>query len=153
MMVRVLQFALLAATAAVPAQAQSSAEDDVRQVVQKLFDGMRARDTVALRMVFDSGARLVTTSNQGGQPTVRVTPIDDFIQIIVTAAPGQVLDEQLQETEVKVADNLAVVWTKYRFYVGAEFSHCGVDAFQLAKTAGGWKLIALADTHRPPDQC
>jgi hypothetical protein len=37
--------------------------------------------------------------------------------------------------EVQIDDNLAAVWTEYEFYVGKNFSHCGVNAFQLVKNA------------------
>jgi hypothetical protein len=36
----------------------------------------------------------------------------------------------------------------YNFYVGSRLDHCGEDAFQLARTPGGWKIIAIADTQR-----
>ena len=36
-----------------------------------------------------------------------------------------------------MSDRLATVWVKYAFYAGGEFSHCGVDAFQLFKV-GRW---------------
>lgn len=129
------------------------AEQEVRAVVSKLFDSMRSRDTAALRVVFDSGARLITTSNRNGVPQIDITPISEFIRITATAVPGQLLDERISNTEVKVADNLAMVWTEYRFYVGERFSHCGVDTFQLAKGPDGWSIIALADTRRLPPQC
>ena len=32
--------------------------------------------------------------------------------------------------------------------MGKRFSHCGVDAFQLVKTAAGWKIFQLSDTRR-----
>ena len=31
---------------------------------------------------------------------------------------------------------------------GEQFSHCGVDAFQLAKYQEGWKVVTLADTRQ-----
>ena len=149
--------ALLLATALTLLKAQApaagSGEQEVRAVVTRMFDAMRARDTATLRTVFDSGARLIGTTNRNGTPVVEVTPIGTFIGIIATAAPGQLLDERLMNTEVKVSDNLATVWTDYRFYVGERFSHCGVDSFQLAKGADGWRIIALADTQRPAAQC
>jgi hypothetical protein len=133
--------------------AAGTAEQEVRAVVAKLFDSMRARDTAALRTVFDSGARLVTTRTRNGAPEVDVTPINQFIQITATAVPGQLLDERISNTEVKVSDNLAVVWTEYKFFVGERFSHCGVDSFQLARGTSGWRIIALADTQKPAAQC
>ena len=147
--------ALLLTTMIVPLAAQDPAtsEQEVRQTVTRLFDAMRARDTAALRAVFDSNARLVTTFNRNGIPVTDATPANDFIRVVATAAPGQLLDERISDTEIDVEDNLASVWTKYKFYVGTQFSHCGVDAMQLAKTTEGWKIIALADTRRQAAQC
>ena len=148
--------ALLLTLGLVAGQAQApanSAEQDVRAVIGKMFDAMRARDTAAFRAQFDSGARLIATSNRSGSPEVEITAIGTFIGLVATAAPGQLLDERLTNTEVKISDNLASVWTEYKFYVGERFSHCGVDNFQLAKGADGWKIYALADTRRPASQC
>ena len=47
---------------------------------------------------------------------------------------------------VQIRDNLATVWVKYAFYLDGEFLHCGVDAFMLARTNDGWKIVSLADT-------
>jgi hypothetical protein len=49
---------------------------------------------------------------------------------------------------VHVDGPLAVVWTDYAFFAGQKFSHCGVDAFQLARTPAGWRIVALADTRK-----
>ena len=42
----------------------------------------------------------------------------------------------------------ATIWAEYDFYLGDQFSHCGVDVMWLAKLATGWKIIALSDTRR-----
>jgi hypothetical protein len=63
------------------------------------------------------------------------------------AAP-QVWDERLGATTVHVDGPLAVVWAEYSFYAGTKFSHCGVNAFQLVKTADGWRILALTDTRQ-----
>ena len=130
------------------AQASGAAEQEVMAVVNKLFDGMRTRDTAAMRSVFDSSARLVTTATRDGQRVVRSTKIADFISIIGRAPVADTLNETIYDTEVRVSDNLATVWTAYDFRVNSRFSHCGYDAFQLARTPEGWKIIALADTQR-----
>ncbi len=49
---------------------------------------------------------------------------------------------------VRIRDNLATMWIEYAFFRGEQMSHCGEDAFQLARTEEGWKIIALADTQR-----
>jgi len=139
----------------VPAVAQDAAAQKaaVMAAVQKLFDGMRARDTVALAQVLDSSARLVTTFGANGVPDMDVTAVPVFIHIVATAQPGQLLDERIDTPVIELEDNLASVWVKYRFYIGERFSHCGLDAMQLARTINGWQIIALADTRRMPAEC
>jgi hypothetical protein len=36
----------------------------------------------------------------------------------------------------------------YSFFAGPRFSHCGIDAFQLFRGPGGWKIFQLTDTRR-----
>jgi hypothetical protein len=140
--------ALSTAAPSAKAQPSSNAEQEVLAVVNKVFDGMRTRDTAAMRSAFDTAARLVTTSNRDGEPTVRSTKISDFIAIIGRAPVTDTLKETIHDTEVRVDDNLATVWTAYDFHVNSRFSHCGYDSFQLTRTAAGWKIIAIADTQR-----
>lgn len=59
-----------------------------------------------------------------------------------------VWDERIWDTQVRIDGNLASVWTKYAFYLGPQFSHCGIDHFLLFRRAEGWKIIHLADTRR-----
>jgi hypothetical protein len=114
-----------------------------------MFDAMRARDTAALRSVFDTSARLMTAGvSREGKAVLRVTPIDRFIQGIAGAPAGTLLDERIFDVEVRQDANLATVWTRYNFYAGEQFSHCGFDAFQLFKSEQGWRIIAIADTQR-----
>ncbi len=48
---------------------------------------------------------------------------------------------------------MATLWAPYDFYRGLEFSHCGTDAFQLAKTPEGWKVVLVSYTVRMPPDC
>jgi hypothetical protein len=132
---------------------QSGDEAEVRQAVTRLFDAMRARDTAALTRLLDSAGRLVTTFSEGGVPDMDVTSVRQFIDLTARVAPGKLLDERIETPEIRIEDNLATVWVKYRFYVDTTFSHCGIDAMQLAKTTNGWQIIALADTRRQGERC
>lgn len=132
--------------ARVPGQAPAP-DTAVLATVMRLFDAMRARDTVALRAVFDSGARLVSAGlTREGAPVLQVTTIDEFVRAI--GGLTIVADERLFDPEVRQDGGLATVWTRYAFYADAQFSHCGVDAIQLGRTAAGWRILALADTRR-----
>ncbi|MFQ5690525.1 MAG: nuclear transport factor 2 family protein [Gemmatimonadota bacterium] len=124
-------------------------EEEVLSVVRALFDAMRARDSAAVRAVFNEDARLVTTIDRAGVPAVRLSTIDGFVEVIASATAD--LDERIRDPEVRIDDDLATVWTPYAFFLDGEFSHCGVDAFLLTRTRDGWKIVHIADTRRRAD--
>ncbi|MEX1055128.1 MAG: nuclear transport factor 2 family protein [Rhodothermales bacterium] len=142
---RLLLLALTLVLAA-PAAAQSP-EDDARAVIDRMFDGMRSGDSTMVRSVFHSDARLMTTFTREGKPMLQTGSIDGFVKAVGTPH-DEVWDERIWDVEINVDDNLASAWMKYAFYLGNTFSHCGVNAFQLAKTESGWKVIQVADTRR-----
>lgn len=127
--------------------AAQSPEREVRAVVQRLFDGMRAGDSAAVRSVFDSTARFRSAIVRDGNPVLQTATVDGFVRAIGTPHDS-IWDERIWDVEVRVDGNLASVWTKYAFYVGPRFSHCGVDHFLLFQRPDGWKIIHLADTRR-----
>ena len=132
-----------------PATPAQQPDPEIRRTVDRMFDAMRSRDTAALRAVFDTSARLMTTAtSRDGKPVLRITPIDRFIQAIAGAPAGLKLDERIFDVEVRQSDILATVWTRYSFFEGEQLSHCGYDAFQLFKSAQGWRIIAIADSYR-----
>ena len=118
-------------------------------VVTRLFDAMRAGDTAAVRATFAPGTALQSALvGRDGVPVVRATAIDDFVKSIGARPAGTVLDERLRNPVVHVDGPLAQVWVEYGFFVSGTFSHCGVDAFTLAKGSAGWRIIAIADTRQ-----
>lgn len=133
--------------AAVPGRAQTP-DQDVLAVIRRVFDGMRAGDSAMARLAFDASARLVGVSyDSAGTPRVSVDEIDRFLAA-VGRPRTEVWDERIWDTEVRVDGGLASVWTKYAFYRGDQFSHCGVDLFDLVRRPDGWKIVHLADTRR-----
>ena len=140
---------MLTVFAPLPLAAQD--EEAAVALVHRLFDAMRAKDTTAARGVFHPEARLQSVApGPDGTTTVRTTSIDAFIGAIGGATVH--LDERIWDVEVRLDGGLATVWTPYAFYADGTFSHCGVDAFQLAHTGDGWKILQVADT-RQRDGC
>lgn len=126
-------------------------EDDetaVREVVDRLFDAMRAGDSAGVRAVFHPQARLISVFERDGQPQIHVEDsMEGFIAAVGTPH-DEVWDERIWDVEVRIDGRLATVWAEYAFYVGDRLSHCGVDAFQLARGEEGWHIIQGADTRR-----
>ena len=127
--------------------AESDAEAAVRAAIADLFDGMRAADTTAMRATLHPAARLATTAAPDGSG-YQESPISAFLAA-VAGAPVD-LDERLTDDyPVQVDGPLATAWTPYAFYAGGQFSHCGVNAFTLAETPDGWRIVHIMDTRRP----
>ncbi len=117
------------------------------QAVQALFDGMRARDSAAIRATLHPEARLLTAATDStGSPVVESTPIADFLRAIAQAK--SVPDERISDPVVQVDDGLATVWARYAFYAGERFSHCGIDTFDLVLTPDGWRIVQIVDTRK-----
>ena len=143
--------AALAALAPAAARAQSP-EAEVRQAVTRLFDAMRTGDSAAVRALFHPQALLGTALVREGRAEFRVDTLDGFVKA-VGAPHAEPWDERLTRVTVSLDGPLAAVWADYEFWAGPTFSHCGVDAFQLASTAAGWKIVALTDTRRRGTDC
>ncbi len=134
------------------AYSQQAEEAAIKKTIITLFDGMRKADTAMLKSTFAKGMVLQSIANKKDGTTAVVTEnIEDFAKSI--AAPHtQVYDERVTFNDIKIDGSLASVWAPYKFYLGTTFSHCGVDVFQLMKTAAGWKIIYIVDTRRK-DNC
>jgi hypothetical protein len=129
-----------------PALAQADREREVLAVVQRLFDGMRARDSAIVRSVFHPEARFASVAVRGDTTRVVIEPVHGFVAAV--GRGGEPWDERLTSTEVRVDDTIASVWAAYDFYAGERFHHCGVDSIELLRTDAGWKITQLADTRR-----
>ena len=124
-----------------PASAQT-AEEEVLGVVSTLFEGMRTRDADLLRSLFHPDALMTGTGLRDGSYQVTMDPPDGWIASISSYSGGEI-DERFYDPKVEVSGPLASVWTEYDLFVGGEFRHCGVDAFHLARTDDGWKIVAV----------
>lgn len=138
----VLLPALLSGTAAA-----QSAEDQVRAVVERLFDGMREGDSTQVRLVFHPEARMLSVNMQEEPPTLQRGNVDAFVDAVGTPHE-EVWDEKIWDVEIHIDGPLATAWMNYAFYLDDERSHCGVNAFQLFRGEEGWQIIQLTDTRR-----
>lgn len=134
-------------------QAQNHSEKAlVEAQIHTLFDGMKLSDSAKVRSVFHTEASLFSTRfDEAGNSILTRINLDRFI-LSIGENHSRVFDERLTKIDVSIDDNLAIAWTPYLFYLDDEFSHCGVNAFQLVKIDEVWKIIHLVDTRRK-DNC
>ena len=143
----------LAALVAVALLAASGVEtqvDEERAVIeatQAMFDAMEALDPVAFRDSMVPEGFLLAV----GFETTRRTTRDEFATRL--ADQTRPMHERMWDPEVRIDGPVATLWAPYDFYSAVEFSHCGTDAFQLAKTPEGWKVVLVSYTVQMPPAC
>ncbi|MBE9585743.1 nuclear transport factor 2 family protein [Mucilaginibacter sp. JRF] len=131
---------------------QQTETDAVKKTINTLFTAMKKGDSTLLRSAFHNNMVLQTVAaKKDGTQELITEKTDEFLKAVGTPHSG-VWDERITFGDIKVDDRLASVWTTYKFYVSDKFSHCGVNFFQLMKTAEGWKIIYIVDTRRK-DNC
>jgi hypothetical protein len=138
---------LLVFSAFVPVKSQTP-EDSVKAAVNNLFIAMKNSDGIMLRSCFgDSAVLQALSKDKAGNLLVKNESVKDFANSISTMPKGA-LDERITFDMIKIDGPLASVWTPYSFYYNGKFSHCGVNSFQLLRTASGWKIQYIIDTRR-----
>ncbi|MCA0931896.1 nuclear transport factor 2 family protein [Lutimonas saemankumensis] len=122
---------------------------EILNVIEKLFDGMREGDSSKVASVFDKEVSMLTSyTNKEGKKIISKGDLSRFLTAIGTPHE-KVWDEKIWNTQIMIDGGIAQVWTDYAFYVGTDFSHCGVDAFHLVRRGeSGWKIVHLMDTRK-----
>lgn len=127
---------------------QLTDEEQIKAVIDQLFDGMREIDSVKIRAVVYPNATLKTTFiDKKGTPRLVSDSMEKFIKS-AGSEHEKTYDEKIWSYDIKIDGTMATAWTEYSFYLDKELLHCGVNAFELFKSADGWKIIGITDTRR-----
>jgi len=145
----ILFFLLLTTGYAVKAQ---TATDSVKATINQLFAAMRNADSASIVNCFAEKNTLQTlVRDKDGNMQTKTDLVTDFGRNI-SKLQKNAADERIEFGAIHIDGPLASVWTPYKFYFNGNFSHCGVNSFQLLRTKDGWKIIYLVDTRRK-DAC
>ena len=127
-------------------------EDSIKAVINTMFTAMKNADGEMLKSTFSDSIVFQSISrDKAGATVVRNESPTGFIKQISKATPGS-LDERITFETIKIDGPLAFAWTPYSFYYNNNFSHCGVNSFQLVRFGGVWKIQYIIDTRRK-DNC
>jgi hypothetical protein len=125
-----------------------STEDSVKAVVNALFEGMKNADAEKIRSCFGDSAILQTIGRtKDGKTVVRNEKVSEFAEYVSKQEKG-VADERITFETIKIDGAMAIAWTPYQFYYKGQYSHQGVNMFQLVNYNGTWKIHFLIDTRR-----
>lgn len=140
-------YASLFAASTTRASSTSHEVTAVLDVVQTFFDTMESRDEEAARAILDPEGSFVSVRQQDGRQVVRRSSLSQYLDSLTDGEVTRL--ERMWEPQVLIRGPIAIVWTQYDFYRDGEFSHCGVDAFQLVKGERGWIINGGTYTVEP----
>ena len=116
-----------------------------KQVIQNMFHAMQQADTTLLKTCFSDKVIFQTILNKPEGTIIKTESINDFIQSVGKQTPNA-LDERIEFGAIQLDPLMATVWTPYTFYFKGQYSHKGINSFQLVKFKEGWKIQYLIDT-------
>lgn len=134
----------LGATTEIAAQAE---RDAVLGTLNAFLDAMRQKDTLAMAAHTDTLTRMTLLRPGPNGTRVVVLRGSDFIKL--ASNPNQpALDEPIRNPVVQIDGDLATVWAEYQVRREGRVTHCGYDAFHLARLSGKWKILNISDTFK-----
>jgi hypothetical protein len=143
--------AALVASLSLAGPVRSEAQDAKAEVVATIKDfmrGLKIRDTALVAAQIDSLTRFTLIRPGPSGSRIVVARGTDFIRMAGrTDQPP--LDEPTRNPVVQIDGDLASVWTEYQVRRDGKVTHCGYDAFHLARLGGKWKIINVSDSFRP----
>ncbi|SDS22991.1 nuclear transport factor 2 family protein [Christiangramia echinicola] len=118
-----------------------------KKLVVDFFEAFHAQDTIKLKSFALDGIKMQSVSMDAeGNTKLSSDDYSKFLKSIASIPADASFEEKLHEFRVEENGLLATVTTPYLFYFNENFSHCGVNSFQLVKFNGEWKITSLIDT-------
>ena len=121
--------------------APSADERQVVLTVQSVFDGMEDRDAESIRPLLCENAQIIAVRIVDGQPVIRVTTAQQFLESI--GAGSEPFVERLFSPEIDVRGDFAFASMGYDFHRGTTYSHHGVDRITLVRIEGRWRIASI----------
>ncbi|TYA59276.1 nuclear transport factor 2 family protein [Formosa maritima] len=144
---RIITFLVLLITTTITAQHDE--ETQVKLAIDTFFEGFHKGDTTLMKSVMlDKFPTQTTFKSKEGKDVLATESSDKLILAIANRSADQKWDERLLGYNIQIDGNMANAWTPYEFWFNGQFSHCGVNSFQLFNDNGNWKIIYLIDTRR-----
>lgn len=119
----------------------------VKQVIETFFDGFHKQDSIIMKSTIADDVVLQTTGrNREGKTMFRTEEFSKLITSITSIPDSISFQEKLTSFSIQVDRTMANAWVGYEFWLNDNFSHCGINSFQLINFDGEWKIIYLIDT-------
>ena len=127
--------------------AQNIETKAVQKVVETFFEGFHKQDSVLMKSVLADNVILQTTGrDKEGKTLFSNEKIEKLITSITSIPDSVSFEEKLISWSIQVDRTMANAWVGYEFWINGNFSHCGINSFQMVNFDGDWKIVYLIDT-------
>jgi len=126
-----------------------AAEDEVVAVADLALQRITEDDFAGLAALMIEEAMVYVGVVENGQYRVRTRTYAETRDRPVDVD----LVERGWDPTVLVSGTIAVVWYPYDIYVDGEWSHCGIDVFNMIRTDDGWRIAVLQYNVQQPPEC
>ncbi len=128
---------------------QTHEKKAVQNTIEAFFEGFHNKDSLAMRQTVSKDIILQSISkDKDGKASIKKEEFSQFLKYIVSIPETISFEEKLLSINIQIDGDMANAWTTYDFWFNGQFSHCGVNSFQLVKIGDEWKIIYLIDTRR-----
>lgn len=128
---------------------QTSEKENVKATIEQFFEGFHKQDSTLILSTVSKDIKMQSIGeNRENKIVLSTSEFKKFLNSIVSIPKGKTFKETLLDYTIQIDGNMAHVWTPYEFWYDGNFSHCGVNSFQLFKNDNQWKIIYLIDTRR-----
>ena len=140
---------LAAAQLGWPQSSTADASKAVLATVETLMKAVREGDAGSAAAVLHPSYRVASWQGSGDERQLFLDTREGELAAISKLKPGE-WDVRFLKTRVSIDPNgMANVWAKYEFYSFGQLKHCGVESYELLRTANKWSVINFTDTDTP----
>lgn len=80
------------------------------------------------------------------------TSVDAVVAFVGKTARASWI-ERMHNADVLVSGGVALAWFDYDVYQGSTYSHCGVNAVTMPRTAREWRIVTMLFTTAQQHSC
>lgn len=133
-----------------PLFSQNYQKDSVQiaEIIHSVFDGMRESDTSKMAPYMHSNVKMQSLNvGENNNKISQLNGAQGWLNAVANNE-GTVWDEQIDNLRINSDGAVATAWMDYKFYLGDQLSHCGINSFQFIKVDGKWKIIYIIDSRK-----
>ncbi len=100
-----------------------------------------------MKLPFSENVSYQSVGTVDGKKVVRTSDLDKLIQEIADIEDQAKTKLEVVALKININGSIANAWMSCKFYQYGALHQCGVNALQLTKEDGGWKIVSTLDGH------